>query len=34
VKLPLFIIKHHTVKTYWDRGYVAPCIFNLGTKWR
>jgi hypothetical protein len=33
-KLSLCLTKHHTMKTYCGSGGIAPCILNLGTKWR
>jgi hypothetical protein len=26
--------KHHTMKTYWGSGGIAPCILDLDTRWR
>jgi hypothetical protein len=34
VKLSLCLTKHHAMKTYWGSGSIAPCIPDLGTKWR
>jgi hypothetical protein len=34
VKLSLFLTKHHTMKTYWRSGGIAPRIPDLGTTWR
>jgi hypothetical protein len=31
VKLSLCLTKHHTIKTYWRRGGIAPRILDLGT---
>jgi hypothetical protein len=33
VKLSLCFIKHHDIKTL-GSGSIAPCIRNLGTRWR
>jgi hypothetical protein len=30
----LCLIKHHTMKTYWGSGGIAPRILNLGTRRR
>jgi hypothetical protein len=32
-KLSLCLIKHHTMKTYWENGGIAPRIIDLGTRW-
>jgi hypothetical protein len=32
VKLSLCLTKHHTMKTYWTCGGIAPCILDLGTR--
>jgi hypothetical protein len=32
VKLSL-CLKHHTIKTYWWSGSIAPYILNLGIEW-
>jgi hypothetical protein len=34
VKLFLCLTKHHTMKTYWESGGIAPHILDLGTRWR
>jgi hypothetical protein len=34
VKLSLGLTKHHAMKTYWWSGGIAPCILDLGTRWR
>jgi hypothetical protein len=34
VKLSLRLTKHHAMKTYCGSGGVAPCILDLGTRWR
>jgi hypothetical protein len=34
VKLSLCFTKHHAMKTYWGSGGIAPCIPNLGARWR
>jgi hypothetical protein len=34
VKLFLFLIKHHAMKTYLGSGGIAPRILDLGTRWR
>jgi hypothetical protein len=31
VKFSLCLIKHHTMKTYWGSGSIAPRILDLGT---
>jgi hypothetical protein len=28
------LIKHHTIKIYWESEGTAPHILNLGTRWR
>jgi hypothetical protein len=28
------LIKHHTMKTYWENGGIASHILDLGTRWR
>jgi len=32
--LSLSLIKHYTIKTYLGSGRTAPCILNLGIRWR
>jgi hypothetical protein len=32
VKLSLCPTKHHTMKTYWGSGGIAPRILDLGTR--
>jgi hypothetical protein len=34
VKLYMCLTKHHTMKTYWWSGGIAPRILDLGTRWR
>jgi hypothetical protein len=34
VKLSLCLTKHHTMKTYWGNGGIAPHILDLGPAWR
>jgi len=34
IKLSLFVIKHRAMKTYWGSGSIAPCIVDLGTRWK
>jgi hypothetical protein len=34
VNLPLYLTKHHAIKTYRRNGGTAPRILNLGTRWR
>jgi len=34
VKMFLSLTEYHAMKTYWGRGGIAPCILNLGTRWR
>jgi len=29
-----FLTKHQAVKAYWGSGGTAPCILNLGTRYR
>jgi hypothetical protein len=26
--------EHHAIKLYWGSGSTAPCVFDLGTRWR
>jgi hypothetical protein len=26
--------EHHAMKAYWGSGGTAPCILDLGTRWR
>jgi hypothetical protein len=33
VKLSMFLTRYYAMKTYWCTG-IAPCILNLGTRWR
>jgi hypothetical protein len=28
------LIMHHAMNMYWVSGGIAPCILNLGTRWR
>jgi hypothetical protein len=34
VKLSLCFTKHHSMKTCWGSGGIAPRILDLGTRWR
>jgi hypothetical protein len=34
VKFSLRLTKHHAMKTYWESGGIAPCVLDLGTRWR
>jgi hypothetical protein len=36
VKLSLWFLltEHHATKAYWGSGGIAPCILDLGTRWR
>jgi hypothetical protein len=34
VNFSLCLTKHHTMKTYWDGGGIAPRSLNFGTIWR
>jgi hypothetical protein len=34
VKLSLCLTKHHSMKTYWGSGSIAPRILDLGTRWK
>jgi hypothetical protein len=29
----LFLTEHHAMKAYWGSGGIAPCIFDVGTRW-
>jgi hypothetical protein len=29
-----FLTEHHAMKAYWGSGIKAPCILDLGTRWR
>jgi hypothetical protein len=29
-----FLTEHNAMKSYWGRGYTAPRILDLGTRWR
>jgi hypothetical protein len=32
---PCFLLtEHHTMKVYWGSGGIAPCILDLGSRWR
>jgi hypothetical protein len=33
-KFPLYLTKHHTIKTYGGSGGIAPRILDLGTRWK
>jgi hypothetical protein len=30
----VLLTKHHSMKAYWGSGGIAPCILDLGTRWR
>jgi hypothetical protein len=30
----LFLTEYHALKAYWGIGGIAPCILDLGTRWR
>jgi hypothetical protein len=30
----LFLTEHYATKAYWGSGAIAPCILDLGTRWR
>jgi hypothetical protein len=32
--LPFSFADHHAMKAYWGSGGIAPCILDLGTRWR
>jgi hypothetical protein len=34
LKLTLYFVKHHTVRTIWRSEGTAPSILNLSTRWR
>jgi len=34
VKVSLYLTKRNAMKTYWGKGCIAPCILDLGTRWR
>jgi hypothetical protein len=34
VKLSLCLTKYHAMKTCWGSGDTAPCILDLGIRWR
>jgi hypothetical protein len=35
VKLALcFLTKHHAMEAYWRSRGIAPCILDLGIRWR
>jgi hypothetical protein len=34
VKLSLDSTDHHSMKAYWGRGCIAPCVRDLGIRWR
>jgi hypothetical protein len=34
VKLSLCLSKHHTTKTYWESGGIAPRILDPSARWR
>jgi hypothetical protein len=34
VNLSLCLTKCHAMRTYWGSGGIAPCILDLGTRWR
>jgi hypothetical protein len=31
---PCALTTHHAMQAYWGSGGIAPCILNLGTRWR
>jgi len=34
VKSSLFLTKHLVMMAYWRSGGMAPCILDLGCRWR
>jgi hypothetical protein len=30
----LFLTEHHAMKAYWGSRSIAPCILDLGSRWR
>jgi len=32
--VPVPQTEHHAMKTYWGSGGIAPCVLDLGTRWR
>jgi hypothetical protein len=34
VKLSLCLTNHHAMKMYLGSGGIAPCILDLGARWR
>jgi len=30
----LFSIEHHAMEAYWGSRCIAPCILDLGTRWK
>jgi hypothetical protein len=33
-KLSLYVTKYRALKTYWGSGGIAPCILDVGTRWK
>jgi hypothetical protein len=34
LQLSLCLTKNHAMKMYWGNGGIAPCILDLGIRWR
>jgi hypothetical protein len=32
--LCIFLTEYHAMEVYWGNGFIAPRIFDLGTRWR
>jgi len=32
--IPLLLNEHHAMKAYWGNGSKAPCIVDIGIRWR
>jgi hypothetical protein len=32
--IPVLLIEHHAMKAYWGSRNIAPCILDLGSRWR
>jgi hypothetical protein len=32
--VPVLLAKHHAMKVYCGSGDIAPCILDLGTRWK
>jgi hypothetical protein len=30
--VPVLLTEHHAMKTYWGSGFIAPFVFDLGTR--